>query len=210
LHPSGRGARISINATRRGLRATKARNNHKEIDMHPVLKCLVGVVLLGSAVPLAVQAQVRTPDADWTTFYVPDFGTQIEYPAAIFSKDEGNAEKGLGRRFTTADGSATFTIYSRANEARDTPASYLRKNLRVSRTTLDYERIAPTFFAISSVRQGTIFYSRCNFSTDAGGAIHCFDLVYPQQAKRAYDYVVTRISRSLRPLESWQSAARGS
>ena len=178
--------------------------------MHPVLKCLAAIVLLGSAVPLAVQAQVRPDMADWTTFYVPDFGTQIEYPAAIFAKDEGNSEKGIGRRFSTNDGSANLTIYSRANDARETPASYLRENLRVSRSTLDYERVTPTFFAISSVRQGMIFYSRCNFSTDAGGAIHCFDLVYPQQAKRAYDYVVTRVSRSLRPLESSQSATRGS
>jgi hypothetical protein len=58
-----------------------------------------------------------------------------------------------------------------------------------------------TFFAISSTQQGLIFYSRCNFSTDAGGAIHCLDLVYPQAEKRAWDDVVTRISRSLRPLE---------
>ena len=120
----------------------------------------------------------------------------------IFSKDEGASEKGIGRRFTSADGRSTFIIYSRANDTRDTPASYLRKNLKVSRSTLDYERIAPSFFAISSVRQGSIFYSRCNFSSDAGGAIHCFDMVYPQEAKRAFDYVVTRISRSLRPLET--------
>jgi hypothetical protein len=36
---------------------------------------------------------------------------------------------------------------------------------------------------------------------DARGAIHCLDLVYPQAEKRAWDGVVTRISRSLRPLE---------
>jgi hypothetical protein len=179
--------------------------------MHPVLKCLVGIVLLGTAVPIAVQAQVRGGEsADWTTFYVPDFGTQIEYPAAIFSKDEGASEKGIGRRFTSADGRSTFTVYSRANDDRDTPASYLRKNLKVNRSTLDYERIAPSFFAISSVRQGNIFYSRCNFSSDAGGAIHCFDMVYPQEAKRAFDYVVTRISRSLRPLETSRGGPHGS
>ena len=57
--------------------------------------------------------------------------------------------------------------------------------------------------------QGSIFYSRCNFSSDAGGAIHCFDMVYPQEAKRAFDYVVTRVSRSLRPLET-RGAAPGS
>jgi hypothetical protein len=170
--------------------------------MHPVLKCLLGIVILGTAVPFGVQAHVRGTDAgDWTTFYVPDFGTQIEYPAGIFAKEEGNSEKGIGRRFSSTDGRSLFTIYSRANEAGETPAAYLRNNLRVSRAALGYERVTRSFFAISSVRQGMIFYSRCNFSADAGGAIHCFDLVYPQQAKRAFDYVVTRISRSLRPLE---------
>ena len=44
----------------------------------------------------------------------------------------------------------------------------------------------------------------------AGGAIHCFDMVYPQPAKRAYDYVVTRISRSLRPLETGHGTTPGS
>ncbi len=73
--------------------------------------------------------------------------------------------------------------------------------MRVGRSALDYERVTRSFFAISSTRQGLIFYSRCNFSTDAGGAIHCLDLVYPQAEKLAWDGVVTRISRSLRPLE---------
>ena len=66
---------------------------------------------------------------------------------------------------------------------------------------LDYERVTRSFFAISSERRGLIFYSRCNFSAEAGGAIHCFDLVYRQDEKRAWDPVVTRISRSLRPLD---------
>jgi hypothetical protein len=107
----------------------------------------------------------------------------------------------VGERLRSADGRALLTIYSRDNEAEDTPASYLKNNLRLPRTALDYERVTPTFFAISSSRQGLIFYSRCNFSADAGGVLHCFDLVYPQREQRAWDAIVTRISRSLRPLE---------
>jgi hypothetical protein len=80
-------------------------------------------------------------------------------------------------------------------------SSYLKQNLRVTRTALHYERVTRSFFAISSEREGLIFYSRCNFSSDAGGAIHCFDLVYPRAEERAWDAIVTRISRSLRPLE---------
>ena len=64
-----------------------------------------------------------------------------------------------------------------------------------------YTRIARSFFAISSEREGVILYSRCNFSKRGRGAIHCFDLLYPQEEKRSWDAVVTRISLSLRPLE---------
>jgi hypothetical protein len=41
-----------------------------------------------------------------------------------------------------------------------------------------------------------IYYSRCNFSRSSN-TIHCFDLKYPAHEKRAWDDVVTRISRSL-------------
>jgi hypothetical protein len=50
-------------------------------------------------------------------------------------------------------------------------------------------------------RDGLIFYSRCNFTRRTGGAIHCFDVVYPKDEERAWDAVITRISLSLRPLE---------
>jgi hypothetical protein len=50
-------------------------------------------------------------------------------------------------------------------------------------------------------RDGLIYYSRCNFSGSSTDTIHCFDLVYPQEEKTAWDPVVTRISLSLRPRE---------
>ena len=46
-----------------------------------------------------------------------------------------------------------------------------------------------------------VYYSRCNFSAAGGGAVHCFDLTYPQREERAWDAIVTRISRSLRPID---------
>jgi hypothetical protein len=149
------------------------------------------------------EAQIRSrpPALDWQTFVVPEFGTTVDYPAGIFSVPDGKAEKGLGQRFNSADGRSVLTIYTRENAAGDTPASYLRNNLRTGRSVLDYERVTRSFFAISSERRGLIFYSRCNFSAEARSAIHCFDLVYPQDEKRAWDPVVTRISRSLRPLD---------
>ena len=172
--------------------------------MRAFSKCCFGIMLVALAVHSSAQAQAAPRGSqalDWQTFIVPEFGTRVEYPADIFTVTDGLAEKGLGERFSSADGRSILTIYSRANEAGETPATYLKNNLRVERSALDYERVTRSFFAVSSTRDGLAFYSRCNFSATAGGAIHCFDLVYPQEQSRAWDDVVTRISRSLRPLE---------
>jgi hypothetical protein len=138
---------------------------------------------------------------DWQTLQVEGLGTAVDYPAGIFSEPAGKAEKGTGQRFNSADGRSTLTIYALENADGDTPASYLRKNLRMPRSALDYERVTRSFFAISRERQGTVLYSRCNFASAEGGTVHCIDLVYPQEVARAWDGIVTRISRSLRPLD---------
>ena len=163
---------------------------------------LLVIVFLGNAgsTPLRAQSETGARDEglEWRTFSVPQFGTRVFYPATLFSVSEGQSEKGIGQRFRTSDGRAVFSIYSQANEAGETPLTYLRNNLQRPRSNLHYERVTRSFFAISEQTKGRIYYSRCNFSND--GAIHCFDLAYPAREKRAWDGLVTRISRSLRPL----------
>jgi hypothetical protein len=170
--------------------------------MGKIAQLLLNPVIVGLCVALGPSTHVVSApsDAAWKEFFVPDFGTRVEYPAGIFSVLEGNSDVGVGKRLTTADGRASLTIYSWANKTGETPASYLRKNLRMPHSAMDYERVAPSFFAISSVTRGTILYSRCNFSTRPAPTIHCFDLTYPAQEKTAWDGIVTRISLSLRPL----------
>ena len=163
--------------------------------------CLAAAIILLALVPNAeARFGEQSPADDWRTFEVPDFGTSIQYPASIFTP-AGRPEMGFGQRFERADGRAVLSIYARL-KAGETPRTYLRKHLRVERPQLQYVRIARSFFAISSERDGVILYSRCNFSGGARGVIHCFDMKYPQEEKRSWDAVVTRISLSLRPLES--------
>ena len=133
----------------------------------------------------------------WRSFEVPDHPISSRH---LHFTSVGNAEKGVGERFENADGRAVLSIYSFPNEAGDTPTSYLRENLRTKRSALDYMRVTPSFFAISSEGGGVILYSRCNFSRRSRSAIHCFDLKYPQEEKRSWDAIVTRMSLSLRPL----------
>jgi hypothetical protein len=151
---------------------------------------------------LASTAYAQSPEdrsvLGWRKFSVPQYGTSVDYPAGIFAP-AGDPEKGVGQRFDRSDGRAVLSIYSSDNEEGDTPVSYLKKNLRVERSAIEYRRVTRGFFAISMERQGQIYYSRCNFSR--ARAIHCIDLVYPKEEERAWDAVVTRISLSLRPLE---------
>ena len=167
--------------------------------MRLMSRLFVSVALLYIAMFTVAATTRDRAGLDWQTFQVPEYGTLAEDPAAIFAP-VGEAEKGIGQRFERKDGRAVLSIYARENEDGDTPASYLRKNLRQPIAILDYERISRSFFAITMEREGTIFYSRCNFSARRS-TIHCFDLVYPQSEKKAWDPVVTRISLSLRPLE---------
>ena len=160
----------------------------------------VFVIVFGSSAGLAPgYAQEGERAMEWKTFSIPQFGTSVDYPTTVFSISEGESEIGIGQRFRTSDGRASFSIYSTANDAAETPVTYLRNNLRRPRSALQYERVTSSFFAISEETQDTIYYSRCNFSNN-DRTIHCFDLMYPFQEKRAWDRIVTRISRSLRPL----------
>jgi hypothetical protein len=164
---------------------------------------------LENNVPLAPSEEIARPahtpqhvgaPLAWQSYEVPEFGTRVQIPAGIFIP-AGKPRQGSGQRFERADGRAVLSIYSRPNKMGESPATYLKQNLRVDRSALDYQRIARSFFAISLEQDGVILYSRCNFSSRASAAIHCFDLTYPQEEKRSWDAVVTRISLSLRPLE---------
>ncbi len=147
----------------------------------------------------AEQKQKTEGTAGWTTFSIRQSRTRVDYPATIFSVSEGEAENGTGERFRTSDARASFSVYSMANNAGETPAVYLRNNLRRPRSALQYERVTSSFFTISEETKDAVYYSRCNFS-NSNRTIHCLDLIYPFHEKRAWDAIVTRISRSLRPL----------
>src|SRR5262245_38206778 len=158
----------------------------------------------------AQQPETLPRDAEWTVFHEPSLGTSLALPAAVLSVSDGHAHRGVGRRFKTPDGRAKVAIYAQHNMQHDTPASHLRKTFTFPRTSLDYERVTPDFFAVSGVSGGTIYYIRCNMAP-AGEAFHCFELTYPAREKKAWDGIVTRMSRSLRAArsrsaESWRGA----
>jgi len=125
-------------------------------------------------------------------------GMRVDYPAGVFTIDLGPSDKGPGRVFRSHDGTAGFTFYEQENTEHDTPDSFLSSRLSAPHTKIDYLRVTERFVAVSGVRRGQIYYSRCNFPYGASGPIHCIELVYSKDEKRAWDPVGTRVSLSLR------------
>jgi len=157
------------------------------------------LALTVACVPTRASAQPR-----WETFE-DAAGTRVEFPADVFSTVSGQPEIGAGKRLTTADARAQLSIYTLPNSLAQSPAEYLKTHMKEPRSSLKYDRVARNFFAVSTIRNGTILYRRCNFSPSGGGTMHCIDLAYPASEKRTWDKTVTRISRSLRPLfRNWQ------
>jgi hypothetical protein len=129
---------------------------------------------------------------DWRKYVVAESGANVDVPMAIFSNEAGKPETGYGAKFLTSDGRANLTVQSVLNEANETPSTFLAKK-RPPRDIV-YRRVTPTFFVVSSLRNGLIWYDRCNF---AGRFVTCVLINYPAAEKKQWDTVVTRISNSL-------------
>lgn len=157
-----------------------------------IIPVLTAVTALSLFVPTA-SAQPASQNPGWTTHADNTDGIRIDYPAAIFRVDGGATDIGKGRRLRSPDGRAELAIYTLENRENDTPRSYLAKKLLLDRSRIIYQRVDERFFVVSSIRNQRIFYSRCNF----GRVMRCFFLEYPQGEKRAWDPIVTRMSRSL-------------
>jgi hypothetical protein len=143
-------------------------------------------------------AQSDVHDRSWRK-YDDAHGTSFDFPSGLFVKRGDSTE--ATERWTTADGRAVLSTFTVRNPESATPASFLKTRMKEQASALDYLRVARGFFAASRYRGDKILYQRCNFSTGRG-TIHCIDLEYPAREKRAWDATVTRISRSLRPLNS--------
>ena len=128
---------------------------------------------------------------DWTVYRIAETGTSVDFPSSIFTEPAGRPD-GYGQKFRTSDGRANFTIEAIPNAARDTPAAFLAKMGPPPR--IQYKRVTPRFFAVSSYKGDKIWYDRCNFS---GRIAHCVLINYPAREERDWDDIVTRISLSL-------------
>jgi hypothetical protein len=136
----------------------------------------------------------------WGRYRDHDLGMSFDFPAHIFplrSAEQGRSDV----VFSTGDGRARIRVFGFVNEEKDTPRRYLARIVRTEQGRFTYVRTTPRFFVASGTLDGMIFYRRCNFFRSADQRVSCLQLDYPQQEKRDWDRIVTRISASLAPAD---------
>ena len=165
------------------------------------LRTLGFIIVSAILIAGAGAARAETAAASWA-IHRDAQGTSVEYPRDVFAVEQEPSEQEPGRVFSTEDGRARFHVYSLPNPNALSPGAFMRANFRAQRSALTYDRVSQNFFALSTRREGMIVYLRCNFSSARSSTLHCVDIRYPVNEKRDWDGIVTRISRSLRPLAS--------
>ena len=129
---------------------------------------------------------------EWQRYTIPATGLSVDVPVSIFQADGGATEGNLGRQLFTKDRRANLTMRSFPNPDNDSPAVFLQKMRPPA--GIQYKRVTPKFFAVSSIRDGRTWYNRCN---QANLLMNCVLINYPAAEDRQWDAVVTRISLSL-------------
>jgi serine/threonine-protein kinase len=120
------------------------------------------------------------------------FGTSALVPAT-WRKRAGDSNQ-PGARFVSPDGSARMAVWSVPDRGRPL-RDYMREIARSGGVKVTYSPARPDWFVLSGYRGGAIFYAKV---MRACGRLHQVALEYPTTQKRAFDALVTRVSRSLR------------
>lgn len=153
--------------------------------------------LIALALPQAAIAQER-----WSTYRNDRFGTAIDYPSRFSAGRPPDNNDGLS--FSASDGAA-FSVWGSFNALEHDLAgleAFVREN-REKDERITYRAAGKTWFVLSGTRGDRIVYKRYMIS-HRGEVVNGFEISYPAELAKAYDPIVVRMSKSLRPGRGYQ------
>lgn len=129
-------------------------------------------------------------------------GFSLAYPSGAFSPEDQSAGVD-GRVFTSPDGNARLLAGALTNAEGVNLREYRALVLQRSypNAAIDYAPVKGTWFVLSGVRDGQIFYERVTF-TCGGRLINSWAMLYPASERRVYDRIVEQVARSYRAGEA--------
>lgn len=146
------------------------------------------LLIFAASVPTLVQAE------SWAVYRDDTQKCRLMYANNVFAPGGIDAEN--FQRFSGLNKDTYFRTIGLPNEEQLTPseirAEYIKKR---GTTDLVYERTKRDFLVLSGFRGQNIFYTKIALSPD-NRTICVLHISYPRKAKRAFDAIVTRMSRS--------------
>jgi hypothetical protein len=124
---------------------------------------------------------------------------RLDYDKNMFTR--GSLDSDNYRRFAGPNQDIYFRVAALPNDENLTPNKIRREYLKKRGTKdLVYERTKGEFLVLSGFRGQNIFYTKISVSKD-NKTICVLDISYPREAKRAFDAIVTGMSRSFSALK---------
>ena len=105
----------------------------------------------------------------------------------------------MGSVFVSRDGNARLLAGALPNADGMSLRDYRSLVLQQSYpgAAIDYAPVRDTWFVLSGIRNGTMFYERVTF-TCGGRRINSWAMLYPVAERRFYDRIVEQVHRSYR------------
>jgi hypothetical protein len=134
--------------------------------------------------------------ATWAVYQDESEKCRLSYATSVFTPGEIDAED--FRRFSGPSKNIYFRVAGLLNDEDLSPrkikAEYIKNR---GKSKLVYEHTNTNFLVLSGIRDRKIFYSKIVMSPNTQN-ICVLHIVYPQKAKREFDAIVTRMSRSFK------------
>jgi hypothetical protein len=161
------------------------------------LPALFTATFFALAGPVAAQS-----GQGWTRFEDPALGYRIEVPLDLYGQD-GPADASGIRTFTALDGSGQLSIFGAPN-TDGLSITQLQQAVAESGQidNVTYRASGNSWFVLSGYDtdengQQLVVYTKFLFNPDRS-AFSAFEISYPEDERRRYHPIVTRIEKSLR------------
>jgi hypothetical protein len=147
-------------------------------------------------VAFASLAAVGAAAQDVATYRNERHGFSLSYPAGTFTPQPNGDD---GQVFVSRDGNARLLAGALPNADGMSLRDYRSLVLQQSYpgAAIDYAPVRDTWFVLSGIRNGTMFYERVTF-TCGGRRINSWAMLYPVAERRFYDRIVEQVHRSYR------------
>lgn len=162
---------------------------------------MLGRMLLSGALMTTVGLEMAQPLASSVTarglqtYVNTRFRFRVSWPGDVLTA-HGEPDNADGQSFTAPG--ATFRVYGSYMVEHDDLREVYAAEIAARGATVQYRRLTPTFFVLSGMTDGKVYYRKIVAASD--DRLLVLDAEYDEARRGTYDPIVRDMARSLSPL----------